>query len=175
MASIHQGYTAGMTIYRCFMNANVHHYHKFLASQDETLELGALIAGQVKPGSIIFLYGELGAGKTTFARGFLRGLGYHEKVKSPTYTLIETYTINETLVFHFDFYRLADARELEQIGINEYFTAGAICLIEWPDKAFPFLPAPDLICSLSIKDEGREITLEALSENGKKIVNYLIL
>lgn len=157
------------------MNSNSPSYHTFLACQDDTLSVGGEIAKHVKPGTIIFLNGELGAGKTTFTRGFLRGLGYDGKVKSPTYALVEPYTINETFVFHFDFYRLVDAGELEYIGLNEYFTAGAICLIEWPDKAFPFLPSPDLICYLSVKNEGRDLQLEAVSENGKKIIHDLSL
>jgi len=99
------------------------------------LALGAQLAEQAKPGDIIFLKGELGAGKTTLARGFLRALGYIGLVKSPTYTLVEPYHLDNVILYHFDFYRLNRIEELDEIGLSDYLTEDAICLIEWPEKS----------------------------------------
>ena len=105
---------------------------------------------------VFFLYGELGAGKTTFVRGFLQALGIVGRVKSPTYTLVESYSLPDGReVFHFDLYRLISPDEVQQIGIAEYFHANAICFIEWPEKAAPYLPAPDIDCYFEYADDGR--------------------
>ena len=147
---------------------------KKISSEEEMLAFGAALANAIeKNGAIVFLYGPLGAGKTTFTRGFLRGLGYHAKVKSPTYTLVEPYDVNGTTVYHFDLYRLTDSEELEHIGIREYFKSDAICLIEWPDKGFPLLPVPDLACYIAFADEGREMRIEAQSIRGQEILKKL--
>ena len=122
---------------------------------------------------IIFLSGDLGAGKTTFTRGFLRGLGYEEKVKSPTYTLVEPYHLMDITVLHVDLYRLHDPNELEYLGIYDYFKTATVCLIEWPEHGKPLLPEPDLSCYIDIKDEGRELQFEAYSERSKKILRNL--
>jgi tRNA threonylcarbamoyladenosine biosynthesis protein TsaE len=139
---------------------------KNIASESSMLELAAQLARSIAEGAVIFLSGPLGAGKTTFTRGFLRGLGYDSKVKSPTYTLVEPYEIAGRNIFHFDFYRLNHASELEHIGINEYFFPAAICLIEWPEKGFPLLPEPDLTCSIAFADNGREVTIAANTARG---------
>ena len=136
-------------------------------------QLAAGCARAIKTGAIIFLYGPLGAGKTTFTRGFLRALGYAGKVKSPTFTLVEPYDLAGRALFHFDFYRLEDAHELEEIGIREYFSDAAICLIEWPEKGFPLLPEPDLACYIAFADKGRDVRLEAHTERGKKIMDEM--
>lgn len=136
-------------------------------------QLAANLAQLTKNGAIIFLYGPLGAGKTTFTRGFLRALGYHDKVKSPTFTLVEPYEIAGVSVFHFDFYRLEDAKELEQIGIREYFAPSSICLIEWPEKGFPLLPEPDIACYISFAEPGRDVRIEAHTERGQKMLAIL--
>lgn len=145
----------------------------FIAETDMDV-FSARLAKTIKNGAIIFLYGPLGAGKTTFARGFLRGLGFQDKVKSPTYTLVEPYHLAGRDLFHFDLYRLNDAKELEHIGIQEYFTPSAICLIEWPENGFPFLPQPDLACYIAFAKEGREIRLEAHSACGQEVLEKLL-
>src|SRR5262245_22875149 len=115
-------------------------YQHYLASEKDLLFFAARLANAVKGGAVIFLSGPLGAGKTTLTRGFLRGLGYQHKVKSPTFTLIEPYEIAGRKIFHFDFYRLKDPHELEYIGLEDYFLPDTICLIEWPEKGTAFLP-----------------------------------
>jgi tRNA threonylcarbamoyladenosine biosynthesis protein TsaE len=144
-----------------------------LPTEADMLAFAGRLAQNITDSAMIHLHGPLGAGKTTFARGFLRGLGFHDKVKSPTYALVETYELADRNVFHFDLYRLTDANELENIGIEDYFSQTAICLIEWPEKGFPFLPPPDLACYIAFLQEGREIRLLAQSERGKEILERL--
>lgn len=124
-------------------------------------------------GVMIFLHGTLGTGKTTFARGFLEGLGCRDKVKSPTYTLIESYELADREVHHFDFYRLSNPDELNDIGAHDYFSSSAICLIEWPEKGFPLLPQADLCGYFSFDGEGRKLRFEAVSLLGEEILAKL--
>lgn len=154
------------------MNTTNPQYKQNVVSEDEMLVLAARLAKAIEQGAIVFLYGPLGAGKTTFTRGFLRSLGYTEKVKSPTYTLVEPYTVMGRNIFHFDFYRITDPNELEHIGIKDYFTDDAICIIEWPEKAFPLLPAADLACYIAFNKNGRDVCIEAQSDRGKKILMH---
>lgn len=146
---------------------------RVLINEHDMLSFGEKLARAVPRKTIIFLYGPLGAGKTTFTRGFLRGLGYKDKVKSPTYTLVEPYDAQGCTVFHFDFYRLHDASELEHIGIHDYFTQEAICLIEWPELGLPLLPKPDLACYIAVTEQGREVRLVAYSDIGERILSTL--
>ncbi|MDX1901809.1 MAG: tRNA (adenosine(37)-N6)-threonylcarbamoyltransferase complex ATPase subunit type 1 TsaE [Gammaproteobacteria bacterium] len=121
-------------------------------------------------GTIIFLQGELGAGKTTFARGFLHELGHQGHVKSPTYTYVESYEIDDVIVHHFDLYRVKDPHELEQMGLRDYFTETSLCLIEWPEYGRPYLPVADLICHIDFASTGRVVHLLAASPRGKEIL-----
>lgn len=146
---------------------------QIIASDADMQTLGAQLATSVAEGAVIYLHGELGAGKTTLTRGFLRALGHHGKVKSPTYTLVEPYELTGRHVFHFDLYRLQTAQELEHIGIHDYFFPNAICLIEWPQKGFPLLPPADLACYIEIRGESREVSIEACTLLGEKILSQL--
>lgn len=144
-----------------------------IPAESDMLIFAAQMARAMEEGVIIFLHGPLGAGKTTFTRGFLRGRGYEGKVKSPTYTLVEPYEMEGHHIFHFDFYRLYDPNELQYIGIEEYFSSSSICLIEWPEKGFPLLPEPDLVCYFAFAGQGREIRIEAHSLRGEEILTKL--
>jgi len=137
----------------------------------EMLELGSVLASVIPPVlTVIFLQGPLGAGKTTLVRGVLRSLGHTGKVKSPTYTLVEPYTIANRSVFHFDFYRVEHPQELEHIGVGDYFVAPALCLVEWPDKAAAVIPPADIICYLEFHSAGRQVTIEAHSAAGEAVI-----
>lgn len=139
-----------------------------LPDEAATLALGARIASAVGPGLSIHLCGELGAGKTTFARGLIRALGYEGKVKSPTYSLVELYTVSRLHLYHFDFYRFNDPKAWQDSGFREHFNEASVCLVEWPERAGAGLPWPDLRITLAPASSGRDVKLEAFSEAGRK-------
>jgi tRNA threonylcarbamoyladenosine biosynthesis protein TsaE len=119
----------------------------------------------------MLLKGDLGTGKTTFARGFIQASGFSGVVKSPTYTLVEPYPItHERTCYHFDLYRLAEPEELEFIGARDYFNDQDVCLVEWPEKAASYLPAADWICDFEYRNEGRDLKIVALTEKGKDMM-----
>lgn len=138
-----------------------------MADEAATLAFAKHFAKGVSVGLVIYFYGDLGAGKTTFARGLLHGLGHQGKVKSPTYTLVEPYAINNTQLYHFDLYRFTDEEEWESAGFREYFHRGSICLVEWPEKAASLLPAPDITIQLQAQGMGRQVTLNAHTPLGE--------
>lgn len=129
-----------------------------------------LACRQVTASCIIYLEGELGAGKTTLVRGFLRALGYQGTVKSPTYTLVEPYEIEAQKVFHFDLYRLHDPQELEYLGIRDYVQNNAYCLIEWPQNGMSYLPASDITIKISHQGNDRIVSLKADTDRGKNVL-----
>lgn len=127
----------------------------------------AAAVSRVRPGSlVIYLEGELGAGKTTFARGFLAGLGHAGRVPSPTYTLIEPYDVPGYRVFHIDLYRIRDPRELADLGLAELTDPGAIALVEWPEQGVGHLPPADLRICLSLSGGGRMLAVIPVSPVG---------
>jgi tRNA threonylcarbamoyladenosine biosynthesis protein TsaE len=122
---------------------------------------------------VVFLEGNLGAGKTTLVRGILRGFGYRGRVKSPTYTLVEPYEIGDRRCAHLDLYRLGDPGELEYLGLRDLLGEEQLILVEWPDKGVGVLPAPDLRVIIAISGESRDLCLEAGTSRGRAVIGKL--
>lgn len=126
-----------------------------------------------RKGGVIFLEGDLGMGKTTLCRGVLQGLGHEGTVKSPTYTLVEPYSLAGISAYHFDLYRLGDPEELEYMGIRDYFTPESLCLIEWPAKGMGILPPADLVVRIVAVGDARELSLCSGTHKGHTILSDL--
>lgn len=135
--------------------------------------LGATIAAGLRAGQVIFLHGELGAGKTTLVRGLLRGLGYAGAVKSPTFTLVEPYNVAQVRLYHFDLYRMRDPEELEFLGIRDYLEGEGACIIEWPERGAGVLPQPDVDVFIDRVDHGRTVRLVSNTDNGAVLLGGL--
>ena len=144
-----------------------------MADEAATLEFGSRLALALHPGLSVWLVGDLGAGKTTLARGLLRGLGFSGRVKSPTYTLVELYPLSRFNLYHFDLYRIADPDEWEDAGFREYFNDASVCLVEWPEKAKGMLPPPDIRVRLDFLEDGRRAEVVGLTEGGRACVARL--
>ncbi|HHH42987.1 MAG TPA: tRNA (adenosine(37)-N6)-threonylcarbamoyltransferase complex ATPase subunit type 1 TsaE [Gammaproteobacteria bacterium] len=145
-------------------------YETFLPDEAATEALGERLAAGAVDGLLVFLHGQLGAGKTTLVRGFLHAWGHYGRVKSPTYTLVEPYRTPRGELFHLDLYRLADAEELEWIGIRDLLDGHAVCLIEWPEQGAGILPEPDLHIDLQVQDAGRVVHLRPASSRGERVL-----
>ena len=145
----------------------------FLPGEAATTALARRLAPALLDGGVLFLRGELGAGKTTFARALLRALGVGERVKSPTYSLLERYTVNGRAAFHLDLYRIADAGELEWLGLDELDGREALVLVEWPERGVGALPAPDLEVALEHDGAGRRVYLTPVSGRGQRWMAFL--
>jgi len=136
-----------------------------LASETATIAHGRAFADRLEVGQLLYLQGELGAGKTTWVKGLLSGLGYDGVVTSPTFTLVESYSLPALTLFHFDLYRLQDAQELEMIGFRDYLSAAALCCIEWPQRAAGLLPPADWLLDFRYDDQGGR-TLRCVRQSG---------
>ena len=145
-----------------------------LKDESETLRLAESMASHLFPGMNLYLKGELGSGKTTFVRGALRGLGYQDKVKSPTYTLVEPYSLEKFTIYHFDLYRFKDETEWDDAGFREYFNNTSICLVEWPEKVGHILPKPDISIELSHAPHGRHLHLISYTSIGTECLKAII-
>jgi len=150
-------------------------FKRYLQDQAATEAFGGQLAAACKGGLLVFLHGHLGAGKTTLVRGFLRASGHSGPVKSPTYALIEPYITAYGNLYHLDLYRLADAEELEWIGIRDLFEDESICLVEWPERGAGILPEADVHVYLQAEGSGRQVRVEAASPRGEKLLRIVTL
>jgi tRNA threonylcarbamoyladenosine biosynthesis protein TsaE len=132
--------------------------------------LGMQMGRALSSGAVVYLKGELGAGKTTLVRGVLRGLGFTGHVRSPTYTLMEAYEFQERIFQHLDLYRIQDASELEFLGVRELDDPKSWVFVEWPERGIQHLPAPDMELQLEFQEPGRRIGLHARSERGRRLL-----
>ncbi|MEQ1557053.1 MAG: tRNA (adenosine(37)-N6)-threonylcarbamoyltransferase complex ATPase subunit type 1 TsaE [Gallionella sp.] len=144
-----------------------------LADESASLAFAQRLAAVLTHGLVIYLSGDLGAGKTTLVRGVLQGLGYLGRVKSPTYTLLEPYEMAGFSVRHFDLYRMNDPQEWDDAGFRDEANAHNILLIEWPEQAGDLLPAADLILQFDILASGRILHMTALSPKGEQCLSHL--
>lgn len=149
------------------------HIKRFLANEKQTLMFAQQLADKLAPPLVIYLEGELGAGKTAFCRGIITRLGHQGAVKSPTYTLVEPYVLNRWRIHHFDLYRLADPEELEYMGIRDYFANDTLNLIEWPEQGKGWLPPADIEITLTYHGEGRMIELLGHTEKSQALIETL--
>lgn len=153
-------------------------YTQFIQDEDAMCQFGATLTKAIEnintnKGVVLYLNGELGAGKTTLSRGIIQSLGHQGKVKSPTYTLVEEYHLSKKVVYHFDLYRLSDPEELEFMGIRDYFSANSLCLIEWAEKGQGLLSDPDIMVNIAYADQARQLTLAAKTVLGSQIIAQL--
>ncbi len=133
--------------------------------------IGAALAHGLRHVSLVTVSGSLGAGKTTLVRGLLRALGYAGAVKSPTFTLVESYPFNGGELHHFDLYRLQDPAELELIGWRDYLGGGNVCLVEWPERAGALLPEADIAIIIGIQDGQRLVRMMARHDNAQALLD----
>lgn len=133
-----------------------------LKNVEDTAKLATSISKEFKPGLIIFLQGDLGAGKTTFVRLLLKALNYHEKVKSPTYNLVETHQVGQLTINHFDLYRFGSPEEWYSGGFDEYLQSkNTITIIEWPEKISGVPITPDIHINIIVNNDQREVKIES--------------
>lgn len=142
-------------------------YTQFLADETATIQFGRQCAALFRAPAIVYLNGDLGAGKTTFTRGLLRGMGHTGTVKSPTYAIVESYTLPEITINHFDLYRFSTAEEWEDAGLDD-LTPNSLCLIEWAQQGSDYVPAPDYIIEFTHQDNGRQCIIHAQTPNAQK-------
>lgn len=153
----------------------------FLADEQATIAFGQTLAKFCPAGLNIYLYGDLGAGKTTLVRGLIQSFLPETKVKSPTYTLVEGYSLSESKtnlnkinhIYHFDLYRLGDPEELEYLGGRDYFSDDAVCLVEWPQRGEGWLAESDVEISLNYQNDGRLLLLKGNTVKGQSLIKKL--
>lgn len=155
----------------------MHVFQFHLQDETQTDALGTALSKVLAPGLVIYLHGDLGAGKTALTRALLHAAGHTGRVKSPTYTLAEPYevTIDQQPVTmtHFDLYRMSEPEEFLEAGFREHFNAQSICIVEWPEKGAPVLPEPDINVTFTVSRSGRDVELRALSDKGNQCLARL--
>ncbi len=144
-----------------------------LPDEAATAALAHRMAGALDGGLVVYLHGDLGAGKTSFARALLGALGVGERIKSPTYSLVESYRAQGQPAWHLDLYRIADPGELEWLGLDALSDPAALVLVEWPERGVGALPKPDLIVHLGYAGTGRKALMEPRTERGYQVVARL--
>jgi len=146
------------------------HLQRHLPDEAATADLGGALARALQPGLVIYLHGDLGAGKTALTRALVHAAGHAGTVKSPTYTLSEPYRVmlggNLLDIIHYDLYRMSSPEEFLDAGFREDFDGKNVCIVEWPEKGDPVLPPPDVRILLNVSGHGRDVELQALSELG---------
>ncbi len=141
-------------------------------SADETVDLGVKLGGVIATGDLLLLKGAIGSGKTTLARGIMSGAGYKERVRSPSFTLVNEYYCGRVLIRHCDFMRLKDSRQVDELGWEEWLAQGAV-VVEWPEASTQFNHAPHVVISLAQfgdNDTDRAITVEARGNDAAKFM-----
>jgi tRNA threonylcarbamoyladenosine biosynthesis protein TsaE len=144
-----------------------------LPKERDTIEVATKMADCITQSSLVTFQGDIGAGKTTFIRAMLKAKGIKSAIKSPTFSLVESYTLQNLQIHHFDLYRIHNEEELELIGFRDYFTNDAICCIEWPEHGPSYIEKKDIECILTTLGEGRELTLIANTPEGKQSISCL--
>lgn len=154
---------------------HAHHFH--LQDETQTNALGTALSSILVPGLVIYLHGDLGAGKTALTRAILHAAGHTGRVKSPTYTLAEPYEVvidqRPVTMTHFDLYRMVDPEEFLEAGFREHFNDNSICIVEWPEKGASVLPEPDIAVTFAVANSGRDVELRALSDKGNQCLARL--
>lgn len=151
-----------------------------LADETQSIDFARLVARLVQElegfpkGLIFYLYGDLGAGKSFFSRAFVQHFLPGQKVKSPTYTILESYNFSTNVIHHLDLYRLCDPEELEYLAIRDLFKENFVALIEWPQKGMPILPAADVKLEFFHEQQGRTVKIGAQSQNGQSLVEKIL-
>ena len=149
----------------------------YLNDAQATDKLGCQLAPHLKAGLVIFLEGDLGAGKTALTRALIHATGYVGHVKSPTYTLAEPYEIKLNgqviTLMHFDLYRMSSPDEFIEAGFRDAFNDSTICMIEWAEKGAGVLPQPDIVVQLQVEGVGRRAQLLALTDKGKSCIEQV--
>jgi tRNA threonylcarbamoyladenosine biosynthesis protein TsaE len=152
---------------------NQQHRILFLSDEQASKQYAQQLAQQLHAPLVITFSGDIGAGKTTIIRAILRDLGIQCPIKSPTFSLVESYSCADFSVHHFDLYRIHHEDELEYIGFRDFFSEHSLCFIEWAEHARSSLPNVDICCTLKVKGSGRELKVTALSVAGQKVVACL--
>lgn len=145
-----------------------------LPDESATAALARRLGAVLDEGLVVYLHGPLGAGKTSFARALLTSLGVGERVKSPTYSLIEGYVAGTRPAWHLDLYRIADPGELEWLGLDALADPQALVLVEWPERGLGALPAADIELHLAYSGDGRCVRFQARTRRGAHVLAQLL-